>query len=67
MQSKNIEIVRKVSLSQPYPRSGNFTTQQPAYDWFVSINGKLIECKRTLRAAKEAAQSYGEHNPKITR
>lgn len=60
-----VEIVRKVSLCGPYPRSGNFTTQKPTYNWFVRLEGKLIECKRTLRAAKEAASSYGESKPKI--
>jgi hypothetical protein len=63
----NVEIIRKVSLNGPYPRSGNFTTQKATYDWWVSLNGKSIECKRTLRAAKEAAASYGENKPKITR
>ena len=65
MPSKNIEIVRKVSLGRPYPRSGNFGQQKPTYDWFVSVGGRLLECKRTLRAAKEAAKSYGENKPKI--
>ena len=61
----NVEIVRKASICGPYPRSGNFTTQKTTYDWFVSVGGKLLECNRTLRAAKEAAQSYGENKPKI--
>ena len=62
-----VEIVRKVSMNGPYPRSGNFGQQKPTYDWFVSLDGRLVECKRTLRVAKEAALSYGEDNPKITR
>ena len=61
----NVSIIRKVSICGPYPKSGNFGQQKPTYDWFVALDGKLIECKRTLRAAKEAASSYGENNPKI--
>ena len=62
-----VKIERKLSHSQPYPRSGNFTTQQPTYDWWVSINGRLVESFRTLRAAKEAAVSYGEPKAEIIR
>jgi hypothetical protein len=62
-----VKIERKISLMQPYPRSGNFTTQTPTYDWWVSLNGRLVESFRTLKAAKLAATSYGEPNPKVTR
>jgi hypothetical protein len=62
-----VKIERKLALVQPYPRSGNFTTQTPSYDWWVSLNGRLVEDFRTLRAAKEAAASYGEPKPQVIR
>lgn len=62
-----VKIERKISLVQPYPRSGNFTTQTPSYDWWVSLNGRYVETLRTLRAAKDAAASYGEPKPEIIR
>jgi hypothetical protein len=62
-----VKIERKISLNQHYPRSGNFDTQTPCYDWWVSLNGRLVECFRTLRAAKEAAASYGEKKPQVIR
>jgi hypothetical protein len=67
MNELTVKIERKISLFQPYPRSGNFTTQTPTYDWWVSLNGRMVESFRTLRAAKEAAASYGERNPEVVR
>ena len=62
-----VTIERKISLNQHYPRSGNFDTQTPVYDWWVSLNGRMVENFRTLRAAKEAAASYGEKKPQVIR
>ena len=62
-----VKIERKIALIQPYPRNGNVDTQQPSYDWWVSLNGRLVENFRTLRAAKEAAASYGESKPEVVR
>lgn len=59
MQTSIVRIKRVVSLSQSYPRSGNFDTQQPRYDWLVIVDGKVVQSLPMLRLAKEVAADYG--------
>ena len=59
--ASRVQIKRVVSQAQHYPRSGNFDTQKPNYDWLVVVDGKVVECFHLLRLAKKAALDYGSN------
>lgn len=53
-----IEVSKVIASRQPYPRSGNFTTQSPKYDWVLKVDEKWMGTFSTKREAVEASKDY---------
>lgn len=61
------EIRRVEAARQPYPKSGNFSTQRTAYNWELWIGGRCMNTFPRLRDAKQAAKDYSGTSPVIIR
>ena len=53
-----VTIKREKAINQPYPRSGNFDTQKPRYDWHVCVGDRIVGILPSLKMAKELAKDF---------
>ena len=60
-------IKRVPGAIQPYPRSGNFTTQRVAYVWQLKIDGTIVNTFPSLKKAREAELDYTSEVPTVIR